>query len=488
MSINLTNSVDLIVNSLSVIKGNNIEDISEIFLSKDEAISGIVGLPVSTLDTLEKIGASIDNDPNFFVNNQISLDQKSDLTYVNGQLLLKKDLASYNTEKDIITNTFNDYQSIASNTTLLNAKANQATTHTKTEDTAFLNAKANQATTYTKTEIDTIFETLIDSAPIALDQLSELAAALDNDANYASNVNNLIATKAAQASTYTKTENDSLLNAKANQTTTYTKAEDNTLLNAKANQATTYTKTEDNALLNAKANQATTYTKTEADTLVTSVLRTGATSVSLKNNSNEDVAIFYNTKDIEMKGAAYIYGGMSVLGASVLAGVTNVGVSQSDTFYALGHSTVTSTLSVLGKVRTNEIIGAGADQITIADSVTIDYDLRVNGEIYLNSTTQIYTPFMYAGKINGATLGIMKSAGRKDFTVTRASGYATGIFKISFSEPMPDTNYIITMAVQRWANFVISWDSRPPTVNDFHIVVYNTSNTLENSVFFFNIM
>ena len=65
MSINLTNSKDLIVNSLSLIKGNNIENVLEVFLSKDEAISGIVGLPVSTLDTLEKICNSIDNDPFF---------------------------------------------------------------------------------------------------------------------------------------------------------------------------------------------------------------------------------------------------------------------------------------------------------------------------------------------------------------------------------------------------------------------------------------
>ncbi len=41
--INLTNSKDLIVNSLSIMKENNIEDISDVFLSKDKAISGIVG-------------------------------------------------------------------------------------------------------------------------------------------------------------------------------------------------------------------------------------------------------------------------------------------------------------------------------------------------------------------------------------------------------------------------------------------------------------
>ena len=59
MSIKLTNSNDLIVNSLSLIRGNNVEDINDIFLSKDEAITGIVGLPVSTLDTLQKISEAI---------------------------------------------------------------------------------------------------------------------------------------------------------------------------------------------------------------------------------------------------------------------------------------------------------------------------------------------------------------------------------------------------------------------------------------------
>ena len=86
MSINLTKSKDLIVNSLSLIKGNNIENVLEVFLSKDEALTGIVGLPISTLDTLEKIGNSIDNDPNFFDNNQIRLNQKANTAYVNTEI------------------------------------------------------------------------------------------------------------------------------------------------------------------------------------------------------------------------------------------------------------------------------------------------------------------------------------------------------------------------------------------------------------------
>ncbi len=54
---------------------------------------------------------------------------------------------------------------------------------------------------YSKTEVNELCETLIDAAPIALNQFSELAAALDNDANYASNVNTLIATNAIKVLT-----------------------------------------------------------------------------------------------------------------------------------------------------------------------------------------------------------------------------------------------------------------------------------------------
>mgnify|MGYP000161217575 CR=1 FL=1 len=50
------------------------------------------------------------------MDNNIKLDGKADLVYVNNELLLKKDLDSYNVERDILTNTFNSYQSIQSNT------------------------------------------------------------------------------------------------------------------------------------------------------------------------------------------------------------------------------------------------------------------------------------------------------------------------------------------------------------------------------------
>ena len=48
------------------------------------------------------------------------------------------------------------------------------------------------------------FSDLIDSAPAALNTLKELAAALDNDADYAATIQNQLANKANVANVYTK--------------------------------------------------------------------------------------------------------------------------------------------------------------------------------------------------------------------------------------------------------------------------------------------
>ena len=96
------------------------------------------------------------------------------------------------------------------------------------EDTLAL--KADQGTTYSKTEVDTS-----------------------------------LALKADQATTYSKTEVDTSLALKADAATTYSKTEVDTSLALKADLATTYNKTEVDASLALKANQGTTYNKTEVD-------------------------------------------------------------------------------------------------------------------------------------------------------------------------------------------------------------------------------
>lgn len=61
---------------------------------------------------------------------------------------------------------------------------------------------------YTKTEVDQLITNLVQGAPGALDTLNELAAALGDDANFATTVTNSLALKANASDVYTKTEGD----------------------------------------------------------------------------------------------------------------------------------------------------------------------------------------------------------------------------------------------------------------------------------------
>ena len=63
----LTNSIDIIANSVSVVQNNTIVNILDI-------ISQITGLAAETFNTLQKLAASINNDNTFYntINNQMS--------------------------------------------------------------------------------------------------------------------------------------------------------------------------------------------------------------------------------------------------------------------------------------------------------------------------------------------------------------------------------------------------------------------------------
>ena len=101
--------------------------------------------------------------------------------------------------------------------------------------TTLLNNKANQTSTYTKTEVDSL----------------------------------LITSSAVQASnTYSKTSIDVLLNDKADKTTSYLKTQIDTFLNNKANTTSIYTRTETDFLLTSKAATSSIYTRSETDSLL----------------------------------------------------------------------------------------------------------------------------------------------------------------------------------------------------------------------------
>ena len=90
--VHLTNSSDVVANSISIIEKDKVVDLKDLFLSKLEAISGIVGLPPETLNSLQKLAEAINSDSNFFNNNMKAMNLKSDLAYVNTQLdnIIKK--------------------------------------------------------------------------------------------------------------------------------------------------------------------------------------------------------------------------------------------------------------------------------------------------------------------------------------------------------------------------------------------------------------
>ena len=68
MTLILTNSNDVIVNSLSLIDQNKIIDVNQRFSSKLDAIDTIVGLAPETLNTLAKLREAINNDSTFYQN------------------------------------------------------------------------------------------------------------------------------------------------------------------------------------------------------------------------------------------------------------------------------------------------------------------------------------------------------------------------------------------------------------------------------------
>ena len=97
MSLSLTNRDDIIANSYSLITSDGVVDLL------DAVQSSVVGLPPSTLNTLEKLSAAISNDPTYFSTMQAAVNAKANAstTYskddVNAFLLGKTDDAELTT-------------------------------------------------------------------------------------------------------------------------------------------------------------------------------------------------------------------------------------------------------------------------------------------------------------------------------------------------------------------------------------------------------
>jgi hypothetical protein len=293
---------------------------------------------------------------------------------------------------------------------------------------------------YTKAQVDTQFSNLIDSAPNALNTLKELANALANDANYATTVQNQLALKANQSTTYTKTEVDSSLNQKQDALLISTPSGGSSLI------------TNSGVVKGLKTNSPITLTD------ASNVLTLGLNTTALSN----DFALKFTPVDPLIED-------YNVL--------TNQRTLKID---PLGTMTV-------NEVETNTVRANGASQ------VSVDADLVVYGNLTINGSLINYNPFWVSGRVAGSNLAILKSNGEYGFTVSRPAGaeFATGVYKITFNTPAPDANYVISLAqigsgnIKVW-DYNSAFDGRPAATH-FHVVTYNTSWALTNWNFYFSV-
>ena len=76
--LSLTNTNDIVCNSVSLVSGNSLLNLFDIFLTQNQA-GDIVGIAPEELNTLREISAAIGNDPNFSQRYTIELRWKETL-------------------------------------------------------------------------------------------------------------------------------------------------------------------------------------------------------------------------------------------------------------------------------------------------------------------------------------------------------------------------------------------------------------------------
>ena len=143
-------------------------------------------LPPNDVYTKPQVDTSLDlkaNVSDVYNKTQVdnSLALKADKTYVDGQLNTKANISTTYTKTEVDTNLNTKQNAI----TPISPLKWQTDTQTPNQLKLILDTSGN---IYTKTEVDTLISNLIDGALTALNTLKELATALANDANYATNI------------------------------------------------------------------------------------------------------------------------------------------------------------------------------------------------------------------------------------------------------------------------------------------------------------
>ena len=97
-TLSLSNSRDVIANTISLIIGNRVVNLVDLFLTKDTSINDMFNLAPGNLDTIAEIAAAINNDDHVFGTIQNSLALKASLIYVDTELQKKSDWTEIHTK------------------------------------------------------------------------------------------------------------------------------------------------------------------------------------------------------------------------------------------------------------------------------------------------------------------------------------------------------------------------------------------------------
>ena len=117
-------------------------------------------------------------------------------------------------------------------------------------------------------------------------------------------------------------------------------------------------------------------------------------------------------------------------------------------------------LDVGGEVRTDTIRARDVNGTTSVSKLAVTGSLTVGG-----ASVQGGSPFFCAGRVDGAATAI-SSVGRVGYTVSRPSGFPTGVYRIQFDSPAPSNDYVISL----------------------HVVTSNQTFTLTNWPFHFSVL
>ena len=299
------------------------------------ALEALIDSAPGVLDTLNELAAAVNDDPNFFSTVATNLsNHEADTTNIHGisntadlvtvagtQTLTNKTLTSPSitnptgiVKVDIglgnVDNTSDANKPVstaqaAADTAVANAasadatsKANAAQSAAEATASADATSKANAALSSANTYTDGAVANLIDSAPGALDTLNELAAAIGDDANYASTITNSLALKAPiESPTFTGTvsgvtktmvglanvDNTSDANKPVS---TAQAAADTAVANAASSDATSKANAAQSAAISAAATDAT----TKANAAQSAATTAAATDATSKANAAQSAA------------------------------------------------------------------------------------------------------------------------------------------------------------------------------------------------------